>query len=86
MSTKTYIWKGPPTAVDILDETPGKTGVVIYSGRVTTGKPIPVALNPSHTLVASWLAFRLIEEATDSQAPDKPRAPGRASRTEKTDG
>lgn len=87
MSAKTFIWKGPPTAVDIWDET-AKEPTLIFSGQLATGQAIPKPLDPAHSLVASWLAFKLIEETTGSAAVAEaaiPRAEKRISK-ENTDG
>jgi hypothetical protein len=91
MSAKTFIWKGPPTAVDIWQENNGsaaKEPVLIFSGQLATGQTIPTPLDPAHSLVASWLAFKLIEEATGSAAVAEaanPRADKRISK-ENADG
>ncbi|MCA0338473.1 MAG: hypothetical protein LCH99_01920 [Proteobacteria bacterium] len=86
MSAKTFIWKGPPTAVDIWQETKGETAkepTLIFSGQLATGQAIPKPLDPAHSLVASWLAFKLIEETAGSAAVAEaaiPRADKRISK------
>lgn len=91
MSAKTFIWKGPPTAVDIWQETKGETAkepTLIFSGQLATGQTIPQPLDPAHSLVASWLAFKLIEEAPANTAGAEaamPRVDKRISK-ENTDG
>lgn len=62
MARKNYVWKGPPTAVEVWSEPHGPQAEPIFSGQVTTGRPIPVPLPADNSLVKSWLAFSLIEE------------------------
>lgn len=68
MATKSYIWKGPPTSVEVWSEPHGPQAEPIFSGQVAPGRLIPVALPDDNTVVKSWRAFKLIEEAPPAAA------------------
>lgn len=73
MTAKTFIWKGPATTVELYGD---DTGVPVFSGPVAPGSAIPVALDPDHPQIKSWMAFRLMEVAADSPAePSDTAAP-----------
>lgn len=58
-----YIWKGPPTAVEVFEDkpAPGKEAKVLFSGPVATDREIDADLPTEHPQIVSWLAFKLIE-------------------------
>lgn len=66
-----YVWKGPPTAVEIVEEHSTEEGAakVLFSGTVAPGREIPADLPEHHSQVRSWLAFALIEAAPDAGKP-----------------
>lgn len=82
MADKTFIWKGPPTAVDVWSEPHGPGVTLIFSGQVSPGREIPVPLPEENSLVVGWLAFELIEEKPASRKP----AGKHTATEEKTDG
>lgn len=83
MASKSYIWKGPPTSVEVWSEPHGPDVTLIFSGQVTTGREIPEPLPEDNSLVVSWLAFKLIEEKPLAQPRQKA---GAAENKEKADG
>ena len=66
MTKKNYVWKGPATTLELFDDA-GAPATLIFSGRVDINETIPVLLDESHSMVASWLAFGLIEEVADKK-------------------
>jgi hypothetical protein len=81
MAKKTFIWKGPPTSVEVWSEPHGPDAAPIFSGQVTTGREIPAPLPEDNSLIASWRAFGLIEEAPAAAAK-----PGAEKKKENADG
>lgn len=69
-----YIWKGPPTSVDIWSEPHGPEVELIWSGQLAPDAEIPIDLPPTHGTIAGWLAFKLIEKKPETPAPATPRA------------
>lgn len=76
MAKKSFIWKGPPTAIEVWSEPHGPQAEPIFSGCVATGGAIPVSLPDDNSLVVSWLAFKLIEEVPPAPAKKKETADG----------
>jgi hypothetical protein len=72
MADKWYIWRGPPTTIEVwhigadLDEPP----VFGFAAQVAPGVRLPEALPEDHYQVEGWLAFKLVEETT----PPEPKA------------
>jgi hypothetical protein len=74
MTKKRFIWRGPPTTIEIWDEA---EGVAAWSGFVATGAEIAAELDEDSPQVENWAAFGLIEAAPVPQAPpvtEKPRS------------
>lgn len=72
MTPTRYLWKGPPTAIEVWSEPYGPDASLIFCGLVAPGRPIPEMLPAEHALVAGWLAFKLIEPAPAEAAPAAP--------------
>jgi hypothetical protein len=60
MPQKRFIWRGPPTAIEIWNAEEAKPE---WSGFVETDAEIPRELDPESEQVANWLAFGLIKPA-----------------------
>lgn len=73
---KRFIWKGPPTAVEVWPEPAIAGGDPLFSGQVAPGREIPVDLDEDHSQVATWRAFGLIEAAPLPKATKKEKADG----------
>lgn len=66
-----FIWKGPPTVVEVWPEpSPGAVDGAgsgpLFSGPVSTGAVIDADLPEAHPQVISWRAFKLIEPSQDA--------------------
>lgn len=68
MSGKTYVWNGPSTVIEVWSENVSAP-VLIYSGHVTTGQPLAAEIDPDHSIIKSWLAFKLITEPPTNNDP-----------------
>jgi len=81
MAAKSYVWQGPQTLIEIFEEG-SDAPKPIYSGHVKPGTRLPVQIDENHSLIKSWLAFKLIGEAppepaatiTDQQVSAEPSA------------
>lgn len=69
---KHYIWKGPDAAIELwpVEGVGGAAQVAAptLSTMARSGARLPVALDPDHPHVRSWLAFGLVEAAPDDAA------------------
>lgn len=82
MSGKTYMWNGAPAVLDLWSEG-SEPPTLILSAHVAPGQTLPVALDPAHSVVASWLAFKLIAEAPAIIDPQPPADTARLARSRK---
>lgn len=73
MTAKTYLWKGPATAVEVWpsdgvtqknDQGEIVAVAPLLSEMATPGQAFSVALDLAHPVVRSWLAFGLVAEQT----------------------
>lgn len=83
-----YVWKGPPTAVEVFPaQTEGDTPhVPLFSGAVTTDREIEADLPEEHPQIVSWLAFGLISKAAKSPVPVLPARAGKTNIEEAVNG
>lgn len=66
MASKSYIWKGPQTVIEVWQE--GVTEPkLVFSGHVKSGAQVPVPLDDTHSQVKSWLAFKLLDAVPADQ-------------------
>jgi hypothetical protein len=63
-----YIWKGPPTVIEIWQADPARPEQAksVFAGFVATGAPIPAEIDATTEQAAGWLAFGLIEPAPEA--------------------
>lgn len=76
MANKTFIWKGPHTAADVWSEPHGPDVTLIFSGQLVPDREIPVPLPEENSQVASWIAFKLVEEKPAEEKPAGRTKPG----------
>ncbi len=72
--TQRFIWRGPPTTLEIWD---ARQGAPAWEGFVATDAEIPTELDAEAEQIRNWIAFRLIEPVPTTAAPqsaDRPRS------------
>lgn len=79
------IWRGPVTSLEILSQPYQDGSTVLFSGPVAPGTAFEVDATPQHSLIASWLAFGLIEIRPEETAAEPASRPRKRS-TEPSDG
>lgn len=64
MAEKWYIWRGPPTTIEVwnLQADLDLPAIFVFSASVQSGTRLPQALPEDHHQVEGWRAFGLVEE------------------------